>query len=58
MRHAGRIIAGAIVLAVDAIGTASAEGKVRVTREESRPKTIEAKTGEQVRFIDEANYAG
>ncbi len=34
------------------IGVAWAEGKVTVTREESKPNTVEVKVGEEVRFIN------
>ena len=34
--------------------SAWAEGKVRITREESQPRNVEVKAGEQVRFINSA----
>jgi plastocyanin len=45
------VAAVALILTVGA-GGAWAEGKVTVTREESKPKTVEIKTGEEVRFIN------
>jgi plastocyanin len=35
-----------------AIGGAWAEGKVTITREENKPKDVEVKAGEEVRFIN------
>ena len=36
------------------IGGAWAEGKVNITREENKPKNVEIKAGEEVRFINSA----
>lgn len=50
-----RLIGATIVLAVTValgIGTAYAEAKVTVTREESKPSTVEVKVGEGVWFVN------
>ena len=39
---------------VAGIGGAWAEKKVTITREENKPKDVEAKAGEEVRFINSA----
>ena len=52
MRHAVTMLAATIALTLAAAGTAWAEGKVTITREESKPKTVEVKAGEEVRFIN------
>jgi plastocyanin len=43
--------ASALILTLGA-GGAWAQAKVTVTREESKPKTVEIKAGEEVRFIN------
>lgn len=44
---------GAMLLAFSMIvGNAWADGKVTITREESKPKTVEIKAGEEVRWIN------
>ena len=48
------IVAGtamALMLALG-VGGAWADGKVTVTREESKPKSVEIKAGEEVQFIN------
>jgi plastocyanin len=45
----GAVVAVTFVLA---IGGAWAEGKVTITREENKPKDVEVKAGEEVRFIN------
>jgi plastocyanin len=47
----GTVLAMAAALGL-AVGEAVAEAKVSVTREESKPKTVEVKAGEEVRFIN------
>ena len=47
----GMILAMAAAVGL-AIPEAQAEAKVSVTREESKPKTVEVKAGEEVRFIN------
>jgi plastocyanin len=52
MRKVAAVVgAVAVALALGA-GPAWAEGKVTITREESRPQKVEVKTGEEVRFIN------
>ena len=50
----GTALAVAALLVMGA-GRAGAETKVFVTREESKPRTVEIKAGEEVRFI---NHSG
>lgn len=45
------ILVGAVAF-VGSIGTACAEGKVSITREESKPKDVEVKAGQEVRFVN------
>ena len=53
-----KALAMAIVLVAASAGLAMdqawAEAKVTVTREESNPKTVEVKAGEEVRFINQS----
>ena len=42
----------ALFTLVLAIGGAWAEGKVTITREENKPKDVQVKAGEEVRFIN------
>jgi hypothetical protein len=52
------MVAGTAVLTfVLAIGGAWAEGKVTITREESKPKDVEVKAGGEVRFITTSRRA-
>ena len=51
MRHGIGILAGFVGLVLVATG-AWAEGKVTVTREASKPQTVEVKAGEEVRFLN------
>lgn len=53
MRAKTVAVTGAMLLAVTIIvGDAAADGKVTITREESKPKTVEIKAGEEVRWIN------
>ena len=53
MKRALVTVVGAIVLTLAlGVGGAWAEGKVTVTREESKPKSVEVKAGEEVQFIN------
>ena len=53
MRKVLTVAVGAVgVTFALAVGGAWAEGKVRVTREESKPKDVQVKAGEEVRFIN------
>jgi len=53
MRRTGALLAGAVMLTwAVAVGGAWAEGKVTITREESKPKDVEVKVGEEVRFVN------
>jgi plastocyanin len=45
------VVTMAMILVV-AFGTAWADGKVTVTREENKPATIEVKVGEEVWFVN------
>ena len=55
MNRVRAMLAASIMLAaVAGIGGAWAEGKVNITREESKPKDVEIKAGEEVRFINSA----
>ena len=47
-----RLAAVVAVTFLLAIGGAWAEGKVTITREENKPKDVEVKAGEEVRFIN------
>ena len=53
MRHLVSVLAG-VVMVTFALGVdgAWAEAKVTVTREENKPRTVEFKSGEEVRFIN------
>ena len=53
MRSVVRVLVGVVMLTF-ALGVdgAWAEAKVTVTREENKPKTVEVKVGEEVRFIN------
>jgi plastocyanin len=53
MRSVMRVLVGVVMLTF-ALGVdgAWAEAKVTVTREENKPKTVEIKAGEEVRFIN------
>jgi plastocyanin len=46
------MLAATIALMLGAAGAAGAEGKVTITREESKPKTVEVTAGDEVRFIN------
>ena len=48
----GVAISTAILALTLGIGSAWAEGKVTVTREENEPKTLEVKVGEEVRWVN------
>jgi len=48
------LVGVAMLTAVGGIGGAWAEGKVTITREENKPKDVEVKAGEEVRFINSA----
>jgi plastocyanin len=53
MRRAMGVLTGVVVLTFAlGVGGAWAETKVTVTREENKPKTVEIKAGEEVRFIN------
>jgi plastocyanin len=53
MRRAMGVLTGVVVLTfAPGVGGAWAETKVTVTREENKPKTVEIKAGEEVRFIN------
>jgi len=55
MRRVAAVLAASIVLTVAlGVGGAWAEGKGSITREENRPKDVEIKAGEEVRFINSA----
>ncbi len=55
MKKLTAVLAASIVLTVAlGVGGAWAEGKVSITREENRPKDVEIKAGEEVRFINSA----
>jgi plastocyanin len=46
------LIAAAGVMLTLGAGSAWAEGKVRITREESKPEKLEVKAGEEVRWVN------
>ncbi len=48
------LVGVAMLTLVCGIGGARAEGKVNITREESKPKNVEVKAGEEVRFVNSA----
>jgi plastocyanin len=53
MRSVMRVLVGVVVLTFAlSVDGAWAEAKVTVTREENKPKTVEIKAGEEVRFIN------
>ena len=53
MRKGQAILAAVLAFTfVFGIGGAWAEGKVTITREENKPKNVEVKAGEEVRFIN------
>src|SRR5262245_39534310 len=52
MKKLVAVLAGSVFTLALAVGGAWAEGKVRITREESRPKEVTIKAGEEVRFIN------
>jgi plastocyanin len=53
MRKVQAILAAVLAFTfVFGIGGAWAEGKVTITREENKPKNVEVKAGEEVRFIN------
>jgi plastocyanin len=53
MRKAGIALVSVVMLTLAAgAAMAWAEGKVTITREESKPKDVEIKAGEEVRFIN------
>jgi hypothetical protein len=53
MRRVMRVLVGVVMLTFAlGVDAAWAEAKVTVTREENKPKTVEIKTGEEVRFIN------
>jgi plastocyanin len=41
-----------VLMVAFGVGGAWAEGKVRITREENKPKDVEIKAGDEVRFIN------
>lgn len=48
-------LVGVVMLSLGVgIGGAWAEGKVNIEREENKPKNVEVKVGEEVRFINSA----
>ena len=58
MKRGIAVLASTCVLTVVlGFGSACAEGKVTITREENKPKDVEIKTGEEVRFINAAAQA-
>jgi plastocyanin len=53
MRRVMSVLTGVVTLTFAlGVGGAWAEAKVTVTREESKPQTVEVKAGEEVRFIN------
>ena len=55
MKRTVTMLVGVVMLTlVGGIGGAWAEGKVNITREESKPKDVEVKVGEEVRFVNSA----
>ena len=48
------LVGVAMLTLVGSIGGAWAEGKVNITREENKPKDVEVKVGEDVRFVNSA----
>ncbi len=53
MKRAVSMLVGVVVLTLAlGIGSAWAEATVRITREESKPQTVEIKAGEEVRFVN------
>ena len=53
MRTTWRMVVGLAAIAITtAAGTAWADSKVTISREESKPKTLEVKTGEEVRWVN------
>jgi plastocyanin len=55
MKKTVAMLVGVAMLAlVGGIGGARAEGKVNIEREENKPKKVEIKAGEEVRFINSA----
>ncbi|MBI4638898.1 MAG: hypothetical protein HY727_21385 [Candidatus Rokubacteria bacterium] len=53
MKRAIASMAGTVVVCLAlAAGTAWAEAKVTITREESKPKAVEVKAGEEVRWVN------
>ncbi len=53
MRRVMSVLTGVVMLTFAlGVGGAWAEAKVTVTREESKPQTVEVKAGEEVRFIN------
>ena len=53
MRKVTAMVVCAVVVALAlTAGSAWAEGKVTITREESKPKDVQVKAGEEVRFVN------
>jgi plastocyanin len=52
MRGRWTTVAMAIGFALATVGSARAEAKVTVTREENKPSTVEVKAGESVWFVN------
>jgi plastocyanin len=46
------VVVAAVGLALAAVGSAWAEAKVTVTREENKPATVAVKAGEEVRWVN------
>jgi len=46
------VLLGAAAVVGAGVGTAGAQAKVNITREESKPKTVDIKAGETVQFIN------
>ena len=53
MRKAIAVVVSTVGLTIAlGVGGASAEGKVTITREENKPKDVEVKAGDEVRFVN------
>ena len=52
MKRSFAAVVGVVVCLALVAGTAWAEAKITVTREESKPKNVEVKVGEEVRWIN------
>src|SRR5262245_31124634 len=51
-RRVTMLMATVVLTSMLAVGGAGAEGKMTITREESKPKDVEVKAGEEIRFIN------